>query len=60
MNRCNYKKSNLQLEDLGSLIVQVSEVIIARADIELQRSLINNYSSSVNNHLVLMTNCKIY
>lgn len=52
------KKSNLQLEDLGSLIVQVSEVIIARADIELQRSLINNYSSSVNNHLVLMTNCK--
>lgn len=52
------KKSNLQLEDLGSLIAQISEVVIARADIELQRSLIKNYSQSVNNHLILMTNCK--
>ncbi|RCK57295.1 hypothetical protein Cantr_06879 [Candida viswanathii] len=52
------KKNNLQLEDLGSLIAQLSEIIIARADIELQRSLIKDFASSVNNREVLFNNAK--
>ncbi|KAL6454151.1 hypothetical protein SBY92_003610 [Candida maltosa Xu316] len=52
------KKNNLQSYELGSLIGQLSEIIIARADIEVQRSSIVDYPTSVNNHQVLFNNSK--
>ncbi|EER34073.1 conserved hypothetical protein [Candida tropicalis MYA-3404] len=52
------KKNNLQSEDLGSLIAQLSEIIIARADIELQRSTMKDYPPSVDNNEILFNNAK--
>lgn len=52
------KKNNLQLEDLGSLIAQLSGIIVARADIELQRSTMINYPPSMDNHEILFNNAK--
>ena len=43
---------------LGALVGQISEVIIARADIELQRCQISGYEPAEKNSQVLLQNCK--
>lgn len=43
---------------LGSLIAQISDVMIARADVDLQRCQIVGYEPSEKNQQVLLQNCK--
>lgn len=45
-------------EGQGELILKVSSILIARADVDLQRSMIDSYEPSLKNKKVLMQNCK--
>lgn len=59
-NRLEQKKKETNTEGAGQLIAIMSSVMIARADIDLQRSQILNLSSSVNNKNVLLQNSKAF
>lgn len=59
-NRLEQKKKETNTEGAGQLIAIMSSVMIARADIDLQRSQILNLSNSVNNKSVLLQNSKTF
>lgn len=56
------KKQNLSKADesLGVLIGQLSDLVIARCDIDLQRSQLTNYEPAMKNSSVLFKNAKVF
>lgn len=56
------KKTQVSGNDLGvgALIGQISDVVIARSDIDLQRSQIGNYEPAIKNQQILFQNCKTF
>lgn len=47
-------------DGIGSIISQISNIIIARSDIDLQRSQLQNYEPALKHKVVLFQNCKTF
>lgn len=48
------------VDGIGALVAQISDIIIARSDIDLQRSQITNYDPAVKHQQVLLNNAKTF